>query len=155
MNLPELNFPRYQFSVRKALNRAEIFDTVRKKYVALTPEEWVRQHVVHYLHHNLGYPLELMRVEGSIVFNSIPKRCDIIVYNNAMKPLLLVECKKTTVGIQQKTFDQANLYNLVLEVPYILITNGLQHSCFSLDKSEGKVVYHTRLPDWNTLRNSQ
>ncbi|MBR5028091.1 MAG: type I restriction enzyme HsdR N-terminal domain-containing protein, partial [Bacteroidales bacterium] len=94
MTLPKLNFPMSQFSVRKSNGKTEIFDIVRKKYVSLTPEEWVRQNVLHYLAETKRYPLELMQVEGSITFNSMPKRCDIIVYDKLLKPLLLVECKK-------------------------------------------------------------
>ncbi|MBR4803955.1 MAG: type I restriction enzyme HsdR N-terminal domain-containing protein [Bacteroidales bacterium] len=137
-----------QFSVRKSNGKTEIFDIVRKKYVSLTPEEWVRQNVLHYLAETKRYPLELMQVEGSITFNSMPKRCDIIVYDKLLKPLLLVECKKPAVALSQKTFDQAMIYNMVLEVPYILITNGLQHCCFSLDKSAGKLVFHDSVPQW-------
>ena len=152
MTLPKLNFPEYSFSVRQSEGKAEIFDIARKKYVALTPEEWVRQHVVHYLHHTLEYPIELIQVEGSITFNKMPKRCDIIVYNASMKPLLLVECKKPEVQLQQKTFDQAMIYNMVLNVPYILITNGLQNACFSYDKTVAQVVFHNGIPDWETLQ---
>ena len=148
MTLPKLNFPEYSFSVRQSDGKAEIFDIARKKYVALTPEEWVRQNVVQYLHQSLNYPLELIQVEGSITFNSMPKRCDIIVSDKLLKPLLLVECKKPAVALSQKTFDQAMIYNMVLEVPYILITNGLQHCCFSLDKSAGKLVFHDSVPQW-------
>lgn len=152
MLLPKLNFPEYQFSARQTNGKVEIFDIVRKKYVALTPEEWVRQNVVHYLHQSLEYPLELIQVEGSIIFNSMPKRCDIIVYNNAVKPLLLVECKKPEVRLQQKTFDQALIYNMVLDVPYILITNGMSHCCFSYDKAAGRVLFHSAVPDWPVLQ---
>lgn len=153
MTLPKLNFPLSQFSVRKNDGRTEIFDIVRKKYVTLTPEEWVRQNVLHYLSEIKHYPVELMQVEGSIVFNSMQKRCDVIVYNNYIKPLLLVECKNTTVGIGQATLDQAMLYNMVLEVPYILVTNGLQHYCFSYDKVDAYIVCHNEIPDWESLRN--
>ncbi len=154
MTLPRLNFPQYQFSVRQTDDKTEIFDIVRKKYVALTPEEWVRQHVVHYLHHTLGYPIELICVEGSITINTLPKRCDIIVYTPKMKPALLVECKKPAVALQQKTFDQAMIYNTALEVPYILITNGLQNCCFSYDRNSSTVVYHQGVPIWETLLQS-
>ena len=152
MTLPKLNLPEYSFSVRQTDGKAEIFDIVRKKYVALTPEEWVRQNVVHYLHHTLDYPIELIQVEGSITFNSMPKRCDIVVYNKLLKPLLLVECKKPSVVLSQKTFDQAMIYNMVLQVPYILITNGLQHACFSLEKTSERVVFHNAVPDWQALQ---
>ena len=151
MTLSRLNFPEYQFSLRQNGGKTEVFDIARKKFVALTSEEWVRQHVIHYLHNEKKCPLELVQVEGSITVNSLPKRCDIIVYDKLTRPSLLVECKKTDVKIQQKTFDQALVYNLVLNVPYILITNGLQHVCFSFDKTAGHVVFHNEIPDWHTL----
>lgn len=152
MLLPKLNFPEYTFSVRQTDGKAEIFDVVRKKYVALTPEEWVRQNLILYLHNEKKYPLELVLVEGSITVNSKPRRCDVVVYDKSLKPLLLAECKKPAVTLSQKTFDQATLYNLTLEVPYMLITNGLLHSCFSHNRETGKVQYHSEIPDWESLQ---
>ena len=148
---PALNFPAFKFKIRKNNGRYEVFDPVRKRYVALTPEEWVRQHVVAYLHFCKGYPLELMQVEGAIVVNNLSMRCDIVVYNKGLKPMLLVECKQPSVPISQKTFDQAGRYNLVLDVPYLFVTNGMQHCCFSLVKEEQRFEYHSDLPDKSLL----
>ena len=153
--LPKLNFPQFEFKTRNNGGKDEIFDMARKKYVALTPEEWVRQHVLHYLHFCKNYPLELIQVEGSITLNGLAKRFDIAAYSKAIKPLLLVECKQTSVPISQKTFDQASRYNIVLDVPYLLISNGLQHFCFSIDKTENKFVYHSEIPSWDELNNIQ
>lgn len=105
----------------------EVLDIVRKKYVAFTPEENVRQHVIHALHHVLGYPLELLQVEGAITLNGMTRRCDIVVYNKQVNPIMIVECKKPDVPINQKVLDQACRYNMVLQVPYIFLTNGVQH----------------------------
>lgn len=149
--LPQLNFPPFEFRTQRKGDRTEIFDIVRKKYVALTPEEWVRQHVVHYLHFHRNYPLELMQTEGSITLNGLSKRCDIVAYDRALKPMLLVECKQPDVQISQKTFDQISRYNLVLKVPYMLISNGLQHFCFSLEKSGDRFLYHSEIPDWKNI----
>jgi type I site-specific restriction endonuclease len=148
---PKLNFPSFPFRTRRNNEKYEIFDVVRKKYVALTPEEWVRQHVISYLHLCKEYPIELMQVEGQIMVNNQPKRCDIVIYNKNFEPALLVECKQPLVNINQKTFDQACRYNLILDVPYLFITNGLQHYCFSLVKEEKRFEYHKELPDKHIL----
>lgn len=146
-NLPILNFPSFSFHTKKEDNGCHIFDIVRKKYVSLTPEEWVRQHVIHYLHNCKGYPLELMQVEGSISINGLSRRFDLVVFNkHTFTPFLLVECKQHTVAITQKVFDQVCRYNLALNVPHLFITNGLQHYCFSLIKSEHRFEYHSEIP---------
>ena len=148
-NLPTLNFPPFSFHTKKVDNGYLIFDVVRKKYVSLTPEEWVRQHVIHYLHNCKGYPLELMQVEGSISINRLSRRFDLVVFSrNTFCPFLLVECKQHTVSINQKTFDQICRYNIVLDVPHLFITNGLKHYCFSLIKSEKRFEYHTDIPNF-------
>lgn len=123
----------------------EVLDIVRKKYVAFTPEENVRQHVIHALHHVLGYPLELLQVEGAITLNGMTRRCDIVVYNKQVNPIMIVECKKTDVPINQKVLDQACRYNMVLQVPYIFLTNGVQH----LVLKDNRQI--PSLPSWEEL----
>ncbi len=118
--------------VRDADGHREVLDPVRRKWVALTPEEWVRQQVIHYLHHQLGYPLEVMQVEGTIKVNNMSRRCDIVVYHDG-KPHIIVECKKPEVPISQKVCDQACRYNSVLQVPYLLLTNGKQLAVIAID----------------------
>ena len=115
--------------LRDTEGHREIFDIVRQRYVALTPEEWVRQHFILYLHEELNYPLELIQVEGAITLNGMTRRCDIVVYDNEVKPFIIVECKKETVALTQKVWDQACRYNLVLQVPYLCLTNGAQQLC--------------------------
>lgn len=114
-----------------------IFDPVRKKRVALTPEEGVRQWVIGLLHEHYGYPLELMQVEGAISVNGMTRRCDIVVYDTTGKPHLIVECKKPDVSITQKVCDQACRYNTVLHVPYLLLTNGRQMVTVAVDFASG------------------
>lgn len=123
----------------------EVLDIVRKKYVAFTPEENVRQHVIHALHHVLGYPLELLQVEGAITLNGMTRRCDIVVYNKQVNPIMIVECKKPDVPINQKVLDQACRYNMVLQVPYIFLTNGVQH----LVLKDNRQI--PSLPSWKEL----
>ena len=119
--------------LRETDGRREVFDMVRNRFVALTPEEWVRQHFIQYLHEVLLYPVELMQVEGAISLNGMTRRCDIVVYDEDVKPLIIVECKKETVPLSQKVIDQACLYNLVLQVPFLCITNGKQQLCCKVD----------------------
>ena len=103
-----------------------MLDPVRRRWVALTPEEGVRQWVIGLLHEHYGYPLELMQVEGAITVNGMTRRCDIVVYDTTGTPQMIVECKKPDVSITQKVCDQACRYNTVLRVPYLLLTNGKQ-----------------------------
>ena len=124
--------------------RREVLDPVRKRWVALTPEEWVRQHTIRLMHDRYGYPLELMQVEGAISLNGMTRRCDIVVYDTDGKPQMIVECKKPEVGITQKVCDQACRYNTVLRVPYLLLTNGRQMVIVAADLDKGVL---TQLPD--------
>lgn len=112
--------------VREVNGRREVLDPVRRRWVALTPEEGVRQWVIGLLHERYGYPLELMQVEGAITVNGMTRRCDIVVYDTTGTPQMIVECKKPDVAITQKVCDQACRYNTVLRVPYLLLTNGRQ-----------------------------
>ena len=146
-----LNLPSYPAKIHVRNGKNVIFDSLRKKYVALTPEEWVRQHVIAYLHCCKHYPLELMKVEGSINIGKLCRRCDIVVYSTNLTPILLVECKQPMVELSQKTFDQAARYNLALNVPFLFITNGLTHYCYSIDKNEHKIIYQPDLPERTAL----
>lgn len=144
---------RWSMTAKMANTDSRIFDIVRKRYVALTPEEQVRQDVVHFLHHQLGYPLELMQVEASISFNNLHKRCDIVVYNRAMCPLMIVECKKNGVPVNAQVLDQASRYNLVLQVPYLLLTNGIQTVLLQVDYVKRELKQLSTIPSWNELTN--
>lgn len=132
--------------IRESKGRLEVFDIVRGRYVALTPEEWVRQNVIHNLHHSLGYPLELIQVEGAITLNGMTRRCDIVVYDAHVRPLIIVECKQENVPLTQKVLDQASRYNLVLHVPYLLLTNGPQSIICNVDFDQKKLQILKTLP---------
>ena len=127
--------PTPNIKIRGREGHREVFDIARNRYVALTPEEWVRQNFIYYLHNVLGYPLELLQVEGTITLNGMSRRCDIVVYDNEVKPLAIVECKRETIPLTQKVIDQACRYNMVLQVPYICITNGKSQLCCHVDYS--------------------
>lgn len=141
---------------RENQGRIEVFDIARKRYVAYTQEEVVRQNVIHFLHFQLGYPLELMQVEGAISLNGMPRRCDIVVYRkmqDSLSPAMIVECKKATVPINQKVIDQACRYNLVLHVPYLFLTNGTTNLCLHVDYQHQKIT-QIPLPTWQSLNQS-
>lgn len=146
---PELNFPVYNFRLKQEEGYYEVFDPVRKKFVALTPEEWVRQHVIAFLNNAKGYPLSLLMVEKQFTLNKLYKRADIVVCNKSGKPVLIVECKSFDVPVSQETFDQAVRYNLALRVKYLLITNGINTYCCSLENAEYSAL--SDIPDYDTL----
>ena len=113
--------------------RREVLDPVRRRWVTLTPEEWVRQLTIAMLHERYGYPLELMQVEGAITVNGQSRRCDIVTYSRDGRPRMIVECKRPDVPLTQKVCDQACRYNTVLQVPYLLLTNGKQLVMIEMD----------------------
>jgi type I site-specific restriction endonuclease len=145
-NLDPLNFPAYKFRLRPG----EIFDPARKKFVALNPEEWVRQHAIRFLTEERAYPLSLMAVEVQLQVNKLKKRVDILVYGKNSKPLLIVECKAPSVRISQETFDQAARYNLALGADYFFITNGLTHFFCRSDRATSSYHFLKDLPAYGT-----
>jgi hypothetical protein len=146
-----LNLPDYSAYLKFDESQQIIFDQVRKKQVALTPEEWVRQNFIQHLKHALGYPLGLMSVEKNIVINKLKKRCDIVIYNKQKQPTIIVECKAPTVNITQKTFDQIAIYNIKLQVRYLIVTNGLNHFCCQIDSNKNSYSYLENFPFYNGL----
>lgn len=122
-----LNFPAYPFKIKQEISVTYIFDEIRKKFLVLTPEEWVRQHVVQYIIREKGYPKALIKLEGGLKLNSLQKRTDIVVFNTGGEKILLVECKAPSVKITQNTFDQIARYNIIHKVPLLFVSNGLQH----------------------------
>ena len=146
-----LNFPPYSLKFRYHLEKQEVWDIVRKRWVVLTPEELVRQHLIHYLHEDKGYPLSLMAVEKGLKVNGQSRRTDLVIYNKELKPLLIAECKAPEVTVNGATFDQAARYNITLQVPYLLITNGMEHFCCAVDLKEEKVNYLKSIPLYREL----
>ncbi|MEM9855900.1 MAG: type I restriction enzyme HsdR N-terminal domain-containing protein [Bacteroidota bacterium] len=128
--MKRLNLPEVEFKIREKEDSHEIFDIVRKKYIAITPEEWVRQHFIHYLISYLNYPRSLITVESGLKYNTLLKRSDIITYDSLGKPFLLVECKSFKVPVNQKTLNQATMYNKSILARYLIITNGIKHYCY-------------------------
>lgn len=149
--LPQLNFPHYDFRLRENNSRPEIFDDVRKVWVTLTPEEWVRQHAMKWIVEEKKYPASLLAVEKSISVNGLTKRCDIVAFNRDGKPVLVVECKAHDVEISQVVFDQAARYNLTLNVNLFLLTNGMKHFCCVTDHEKQSYSFLKELPVFSTL----
>lgn len=123
----DLNFPEFQFRFKNSENKLFVFDDIRKKYIQLTPEEWVRQHVVQYLIHVKQYPKSYINVEKLVKINGMNKRYDVVVFNPDGSIFLLVECKEPNVKITQEVFDQIARYNGILNANYLMVTNGLNH----------------------------
>lgn len=147
-----LNLPSINANIKKEGEKTLIFDSLRKRYVALTPEEWVRQHFTAFLINHRGYPTSLIANEISISLNGMTRRCDSVVYNRQLQPLVIVEYKAPHITISQKTFEQANAYNQVLRVPYIIISNGINHYCCHIDYDQQKVTYLRDVPDFASLQ---
>ncbi len=143
-----LNFPSYSFRLKASENKTLIFDVIRKKSVVLTPEEWVRQHVVHFLHQEKKYPLSLISVEKQLKINSLNKRTDIIVFDRQGLPYIIVECKAPSVKITQNTFDQIARYNLQLDAPVLMVTNGLEHYYCHMDHNRKAYNFLPELPEY-------
>lgn len=146
--LQELNFPRFTFRFKSNENKVSIFDVIRKKFIILQPEEWVRQHCVHYLIHIKGYPISLINVEKELIINNLKKRYDVIVYNTDGSVFLVIECKAYNIKITQEAFDQIARYNLVLESQYLMVTNGLNHYYCKMDLENSKYQFLESIPTY-------
>lgn len=128
-----------------------IFDKLRKKWMPLLPEEWVRQHVVEYLVQEKKVPAGLIGVEKGFLFQGMQRRADLIVHDREGKPAMMVECKAPSVTLEQAVFDQIARYNLVIHARYLYVTNGLQHYCYKVDGDRKKYVFLKELPAFDEL----
>jgi len=146
-----LNLPSFDAKIRKNGNGFEIFDPLRRKYVALTPEEWVRQHFVHYLITEKNYPASRIANEAAIKLNSLTRRCDSVVYNIRLEPVMIIEYKEPGVTITQQVFDQVARYNSVLRVPYIIVSNGISHYCYRIDFGTQSYSFLSDIPVFGDL----
>lgn len=144
-SMQELNFPQYPFRLKSSENKPLIFDEIRKKFVRLTPEEWVRQHTVAHILNVYHYPISLVNVEKELKLNQVSKRYDVVVFKPNGNIQLIVECKAPKIKINQKTFDQIARYNLALKSDYLMVTNGLNHYYCQMDYEAKKYIF---LPDF-------
>ena len=145
--MQKLNFPSYLFKVKNRENKRYIWDVIRKKYIQITPEEWVRQHVIHFLIEEKNYKAQWMSVEKQFAVNGQHKRADIVIYDKKLNPYIVVECKAPSVKITQETFDQIARYNLSLNAKYLMLTNGLQHYYCEMDFEKQTYVFLEGLLD--------
>ena len=146
MNLPKLNLPDIDSKIKLVGTTMQIFDNVRKKYFSLTPEEWVRQHFINYLHKVKSYPLGLMKIEHIIKYNNMNTRADIVLYNTDGVANMIVECKAPDIRINQETFYQIARYNSKLQVQFLVVTNGINHFCCEMDYLTGEIVFLNEIP---------
>ena len=150
--MQHLNLPEYQFNIKKkGHDGLVILDTLRKRWVALTPEEWVRQNFVRYLIEDREFPAALMNNEISLTQNGIKRRCDTLVADRQGLPLVIVEYKAPTIEISQKTFDQIVRYNMVLRAQYLIVTNGMRHYCCKIDYENNSYAFLQEIPPYNVL----
>ncbi len=147
--MQKLNFPTYSFRLKNSKNKRLIFDEIRKKFMVLQPEEWVRQHCVQYLIQVKKYPKSLINVEKELHVNDLKKRYDIVVFNSDGSIHLIVECKAPKITINQSTFDQIARYNLALKANYLMITNGLNHYYCTMDFENERYHFLEDIPDYN------
>jgi hypothetical protein len=150
--LKPLNLPPFDPKIRKGKDdKLSIFDPLRNKYVALTPEEWVRQHFIHFLIEHRGYPQTLLANEIAITLNGTTKRCDTVLYDIHMSPQMIVEYKAPNIPITQKVFDQITRYNMVLHVEYLIVSNGMNHYCCKIDLKENRYTFLQDIPAYENL----
>jgi len=146
-----LNLPKYEFNLIQVGNKNKIFDPIRKAYFVLTPEEWVRQHFIKFLIEEKGFPAGLMAIEKEMVLHQMKKRMDMLCYSRKGVPLLMVECKAPDVTITQKAFDQIGRYNITQRLPYLIVTNGMNHYCAKIDFTAGKYEFLKNIPSYDDL----
>ncbi|PLX24944.1 MAG: restriction endonuclease subunit R [Salinivirgaceae bacterium] len=146
-----LNLPETDIKVRNQEHEVQVFDIVRQQWLNYTPEEWVRQSIVHFLIKYQKVPSSLIAIEMPIKVNKLNRRCDIVVYSNNGKPKLIVECKASTVKISQTALEQVSQYNIALKVPFLMVTNGLQHFAFKIDFANGTTTQLNEIPDYDFL----
>ncbi|MBR2229525.1 MAG: type I restriction enzyme HsdR N-terminal domain-containing protein [Prevotella sp.] len=146
-----LNLPPYPIKIQEKGEKRQIFDFLRRKWVALTPEEWVRQHFTHFLVEHKNYPQALLANEVELRIGEKRLRCDTLLYNKELRPRMIIEYKAPTIQIQQKTFDQISVYNLLLKVDYLVVSNGLRHYCCKMDYERQFYQFLENIPDYETI----
>ncbi|MEQ8325227.1 MAG: type I restriction enzyme HsdR N-terminal domain-containing protein [Vicingaceae bacterium] len=151
ITFPKLNLPLTNLTIKDQDGKIRVFDQFRKKFVILTPEEWVRQNFLHYLIEHLGYPAGLISVERLLRSASMSFRTDAVVFNRMTQPIMLLEFKAVSVILDKKTLFQIAKYNRELEVPYLIVSNGMEHFCLELDRKLGQFSFVDEIKSWSEL----
>ncbi len=146
-----LNLPHYEIKINEQDGKNYIFDILRRKYVYLTPEEWVRQHFIHFLIEHKGYPAALLANEIELKIGQKRLRCDSVLYNNEAKPCMIIEYKAPTITLTQKVFDQISVYNMLMHVDFLVVSNGMQHYCCKMDYENKKYSFLKDIPNYSEI----
>ncbi|HMV08992.1 MAG TPA: type I restriction enzyme HsdR N-terminal domain-containing protein [Cyclobacteriaceae bacterium] len=144
----KLDLPGFDYQVSKAEGKIWIFDIIRKKRVVLTPEEWVRQHIIHFFINQLNYPKSLIKIESGLTYNRLQKRSDVVVHNREGKPWLLMECKAPDLQLNQNTILQAAVYNQNIRAKYIAVSNGMKHVCYEVRDNVSETELLKSFPEY-------
>ncbi len=146
-----INLPSYSTKIVSRGGKSKIFDDLRRRYVSLTPEEWVRQHFIHYLTGHLGYPPSRLANEVELTVGQKKLRCDSVLYGLHAEPLMIIEYKAPTIALSQKVFDQVSVYNMLLHVDYLVVSNGLEHYCCRMDYEHQKYLFLHEIPRYENI----
>ncbi len=149
--MQKLNLPEFSFRIKTENDKMFIFDAIRKKFVRLTPEEWVRQNFVQFLISVKNFSFSLIAIETSVEINNNQQRADLVIYNRLGVPILIAEFKSPDVKISQQTFDQIVRYNMRLKVPFLVVSNGLDHYCCKINYSENSYAFISEIPDFKDI----
>lgn len=149
--MQELNLPKYEIRVSRQEGRLTIFDFLRRRYVALTPEEWVRQHFTHFLVGHKGYPKGLLANEVELTIGDKSLRCDSVLYDRELRPRMIIEYKAPNIKLTQKVFQQIASYNFLLHVDYLVVSNGMEHHCVKMDYDNQKYLFLDDIPDYEKI----
>lgn len=151
--MQKLNLPEYSFKFKTREDKDYIFDPLRKKYIRLTPEEWVRQNFIQFLVTEKKYSVSLITVEALVKVNNNPQRADLVVFDRSGNPVLVAEFKAPEVKISQQTFDQIVRYNMQLKVKFLIVSNGMEHYCCMINYSDNNYAFLPGIPDFQTILN--
>lgn len=149
--MQELNLPKYEIRIGRKDGRLTIFDFLRRRYVALTPEEWVRQHFTHFLVEHKSYPQGLLANEVELSVGDKSLRCDSVLYDRELRPRMIVEYKAPHIKLTQKVFQQIATYNLLLHVDYLVVSNGIEHHCVKMDYENEKYLFLEDIPEYKNI----
>ena len=149
--MQKLNLPSFQFKLKSSENKQLIFDVIRKKYVVLTPEEWVRQNLIHFLIKEKNYPISLISCEKQLLVNKLKKRFDLLIYGPNGTPILIIECKSPKVKISQDTFDQIARYNMELKSEFLVVSNGIIHYSCKVNHEDQSYIFLEEIPKYEDI----